>query len=93
MEEINDHLRDLCEQLICYFIAHGLKFEDKINQDLKWCIGSYNFDHNIVGLIDYGEASYIILDSLLLKSNDKIGIELKLDLRKTLDFYTIHQHM
>jgi hypothetical protein len=87
MKEINDHLRDICINLIQYFSKKDKEFYEEIIHKLDWCIGSYNNDQNAVGLVKWGEKSDELLISLLQNDEDSEGWNLKNDLRSTLDNY------
>jgi hypothetical protein len=54
MDTKSDRLRDACERAIVAFQKLGKpQFEDIIS-NLQFCIGSYNYDKNPSGLVEYG---------------------------------------
>lgn len=54
MDSKSERLRDACELAVQAFrkLKHS-DFNDIINK-LDFCIGSYNFDKNPAGLVEYG---------------------------------------
>jgi hypothetical protein len=54
MDSKSERLRDACELAVQAFrkLNHS-DFNDLINK-LDFCIGSYNFDKNPAGLVEYG---------------------------------------
>jgi hypothetical protein len=56
----------------------------EIREKLEWCIGSYSYDKNPEGLIDYGKKASAILKEEREKSPRKVGKKLIDDLDKAL---------
>jgi hypothetical protein len=53
--KINEKLKASCEDARATFTKLNLKEFKDIQGRLQWCIGSYEFDKNAVGLNEYGK--------------------------------------
>ena len=61
MKTKGDRLRDACQEAILAFKKiNQPEFADIISK-LDFCIGSYNFDKNPVGLVEYGHLALELL--------------------------------
>jgi hypothetical protein len=61
MDTKSERLRDACEQAVQAFKKFNDSDFDDIISKLEFCIGSYNFDQNPSGLVEFG---YKALDML-----------------------------
>jgi hypothetical protein len=85
MNSANFQLRNVCIRLVAFFETNNNHNNHEIISKLTWCIGSFDHDHNAIGLVEYGEKAYAIIDELLTESNNKEGLQLKIELREILD--------
>lgn len=79
-----DKLRDACQT--AYYTFGKLKSNEhtEIMSKLEFCIGSYNFDNNPAGLVEYGEKALDILKSVKSKSPRKVSKKVIDSLEKSL---------
>jgi len=61
MRTKSDRLRDACEKAVVFFKTVNSEQFSEIISKLEYCIGSYNFDKNPSGLIEYGQKAAEIL--------------------------------
>jgi hypothetical protein len=76
MDTKSERLRDACELAAQTF--HKIKqpeFEDIISK-LEFCIGSYNFDKNPAGLVEFGFKAMEILKEIRKKRPRKVPVEI-----------------
>ncbi len=76
MDTKSERLRDACELAAQTF--HKMKqpdFEEIISK-LEFCIGSYNFDKNPAGLVEYGFKAMEILKEIRKKNSRKVSVEI-----------------
>lgn len=52
--KINEKLKLSCEDVLATFEKLNLEEFKDVQSRLQWCIGSYEFDKNPVGLNEYG---------------------------------------
>ena len=53
----DNHLRDACQSALNAFKSVNRPEFADIQSKLEFCIGSYDFDHNPVGLVEFGKAA------------------------------------
>ncbi len=51
----DNHLRDACQAALNVFKSINQPEFAEIQSKLEFCIGSYDFDHNPVGLVEFGK--------------------------------------
>lgn len=56
----------------------------KLQDDIKWCLGSYGFDKNPVGLYETGARALALLKDLKAKKSKGVTAKLVGDLEKAL---------
>jgi hypothetical protein len=72
MKTKGDRLRDACQDAVQAFKKiNEPEFEDIISK-LDFCIGSYNFDRNPVGLVEYGHVALELLKEVKKKNPRKV---------------------
>ena len=81
METKGDKLRDACYKASQKFKKMDASEFDDIVSKLDFCIGSYDYDKNPSGLIEYGHVALDLLKEMK-KSN---GRKVSKDLIKSLD--------
>jgi len=73
MKTKGDRLRDACQQAVLAFRKiNQPEFEDIIAK-LDFCIGSYNFDKNPVGLVEYGHIALELLNEVRKNNPKKVS--------------------
>lgn len=73
MKTKGDKLRDACQQAVQAFNKiNQPEFADIIAK-LEFCIGSYNFDKNPVGLVEYGHVALEMLKEVKKKNPRKVS--------------------
>ncbi len=76
METKSDRLRDACELAVAAFQKLKQPEFDDIISKLQFCIGSYNFDNNPVGLVEYGYKALEMLKAVRKANPRKISKDL-----------------
>ncbi len=72
METKYDQLRDACElAAVTLKKLNKPEYEDTASR-LIYCIGSYNYDKNPSGLVEYGHKALELLTQAMLKNPKKI---------------------
>jgi hypothetical protein len=84
METKSEKLREACELAAQTFrkINHG-DFQDIVSK-LEFCIGSYNFDKNPSGLIEFGHQALTMLKEVKKKNPRKVPQKLLSSLENSL---------
>lgn len=73
MKTKGDRLRDACHEAVQAFKKiNQPEFADIISK-LDFCIGSYNFDKNPVGLVEYGHVALELLKEVKKESPRKVS--------------------
>ncbi|MCD4697229.1 MAG: hypothetical protein K8S16_13410, partial [Bacteroidales bacterium] len=82
---VNEKLKKSCEDAIVAF--QKLKSEDykDIQSKLEWCLGSYNYDNNPVGLHEYGSKSLDVLKGVKAKQPRKVSKKVIDGLKKAIE--------
>ncbi|MBX2966384.1 MAG: hypothetical protein KF845_09580 [Cyclobacteriaceae bacterium] len=62
----------------------ALNAEPQLQADIAWCLGSYRYDKNPVGLIQKGTEALALLKALKKKSPKAVPAKLISDLEKAL---------
>lgn len=78
MNQVNEKLKKSCEEAVVVFQKLNNKKFKEIQSKLEWCIGSYSFDNNPTGLVEYGSESLVLLKMVKSKEPRKVT-------KKTLD--------
>ena len=72
MDSKSERLRDACAQAVKTFQKlHQPEFDDIISK-LEYCIGSYNYDKNPKGLVEFGFQSLEMLKEIRKKFPRKV---------------------
>ena len=84
MNTKSERLRDACELAVKAFrkLNHD-DFNDIISK-LEFCIGSYNFDKNPSGLVEYGYKAHEMLKEIKKKYPRKVSKEVLTALENSL---------
>jgi hypothetical protein len=85
MNSKSERLRDACELAAQTFkkINHN-DFHEVVSK-LEFCIGSYNFDGNPTGLVEYGQMALGMLKEIKKKYPRKIPVKLITALEESLN--------
>ena len=75
MDTKSERLRDACELAAQTFRKVNHTGFKEIVSNLEFCIGSYNFDKNPAGLIEYGYKALGMLKEIKKKQPRKISKE------------------
>ena len=84
MNQINEKLRKSCEEAVVTFKKLNNKEYNSIQSNLEWCIGSFFYDKNPVGLQHYGIQSLTILKNIKAKAPRKINKKVIKNLEKAI---------
>ncbi|NBP70118.1 MAG: hypothetical protein EBU52_15400 [Cytophagia bacterium] len=61
-----------------------LNVEEKLQQDIAWCLGSYSHDNNPVGLIETAKRALTVLKAAKAKNTKAVTVKLISDLEKVI---------
>jgi hypothetical protein len=61
-----------------------LNVEEKLQQDITWCLGSFSHDKNPVGLIETAKRALTILKAAKAKNAKAVTVKLISDLEKVI---------
>jgi hypothetical protein len=75
MDTKSDRLRDACELAVQTFQKFKKPEFDEIISKLVFCIGSYNFDKNPTGLVEFGFKAMEMLKEIRRKKPKKVSDE------------------
>jgi len=84
MDTKSERLRDACELAVQTFQKFKQPEFDEIISKLEFCIGSYNFDKNPAGLVEYGFKAMEILKEIRKKKPRKVTPEIINSLEESL---------
>jgi hypothetical protein len=84
MDTKSERLRDACEKAAQAFHKLGQPGFGEIISKLQFCIGSYNYDKNPSGLVEYGFQALEMLREIKKKYPRKVSKELLADLEDSL---------
>ena len=73
MDTKSERLRDACELAAQTFRKINHPEFDEIISKLEFCIGSYNFDKNPAGLVEYGYQALGLLKDIKKKNTRKVN--------------------
>lgn len=59
-----------------------LSIEEALQHDIEWCLGSYGYDNNPVGLIETGKRAITALRAVKAKNSRAVSLKLITDLEK-----------
>jgi hypothetical protein len=71
--EINDKLRNACQQGLESLEKLNLPETAELQAKLAWCIGSYDYDKNPSGLSEFGELALKALNKIKDKNPRKVS--------------------
>jgi hypothetical protein len=75
MDTKSERLRDACELAVKTLRKLKQPEFDDIISKLEFCIGSYNFDNNPAGLVEFGFKAMEIMKEIRKKTPRKISVE------------------
>ena len=84
MNTKNEKLKNACKAALQTFQKLGNSEHDEIKSKLEFVIGSYEFDKNPVGLVEYGNKALTILNDIKKKNPKKITQKVITDLETSL---------
>lgn len=61
-----------------------LNLEEKLQNDIEWCLGSYGYDNNPVGLIETAKRAITALKAAKAKNAKAVAVKVISDLEKAL---------
>lgn len=67
----------------------SLNSEPQLQADIAWCLGSYRYDKNPIGLIQKGSEALAVFKTLKTKSAKAVPAKLITDLEKALKQTTV----
>ncbi|OIR12737.1 hypothetical protein GALL_58040 [mine drainage metagenome] len=80
----NEKLRNACVKAVETFQKINDEANAEIQSKLEFCIGSYDFDKNPVGLYEFGKKAFKILTKIKEKAPRKVTKKVLEDLEKAL---------
>lgn len=88
MNEINEKLKKSCEEAVV--ALEKLKNEEytEIQEKLAWCIGSYDYDKNPMGLHEFGSMSLNLLKDIKQKQPRKVNKKVIDNLEKSIQGFS-----
>ena len=84
MDVQNEKLKNACEAAFMTFKKINTGNFDDISSKLEYCIGSYNFDKNPVGLLEFGNKALVMLKDYKKDNPRKVTKKVVDDLEKSL---------
>jgi len=88
MSEINEKLVRSCSDALITFKKFDLKDYSELSSKLEWCIGSYKYDNNPEGLIEYGALVLNALKQYKSKNPRKVNKRVIENLEKVIGGYS-----
>ena len=79
-----EKFRDACVEATKIFTKLNLKEYNELQSKLEYCIGSYDFDKNTNGLIEYGTSALTELISYKKQNPRKVNKKIIANLEKYL---------
>jgi hypothetical protein len=61
-----------------------LNVEEKLQQDIAWCLGSYSHDNNPIGLIEAAKRALTVLKAAKAKNAKAVTVKVISDLEKVI---------
>ncbi len=87
--KINEKLKSSCEEVVELFDKLDLEQFADLRSQIKWCIGSYNYDQNASGLFKLGTVALEELTAYKKENNArKVTKKILGALEKALKAYT-----
>ena len=80
MDAKNEKLKNACKAALLTFKKLGDSEFDEIKSKLEFVIGSYEFDKNPVGLIEFGQKALKLLNEAKKKNPKKVTKKVITDL-------------
>ena len=77
-------LRNACEAATSVFDKLNIEEFTELKSKLEYCIGSFDYDNNPVGLIEYAEVALKELKAFKEKNPRKVNKKIIADLEKNL---------
>jgi hypothetical protein len=84
MENKSEKLRDACQLALDTFKKIKNPEFNEISSKLEFVIGSYNYDKNPIGLIEFGKIALEVLKEIKKKNPRKFGKEVIAKLEESL---------
>ncbi len=88
MNEINEKLKKSCQEAVVAMQKLNSDKLTEIRSKLEWCIGSYDFDKNPVGLHEMGLKSLNMLKDIKQKQPRKVNKKVIDGLEKSIRYYS-----
>jgi len=79
-----EQLEKVCKDVVAKFQKMENGEHQELREKLEWCIGSYSYDKNPQGLVDYGHQASSVLKGIREESPRKVSKKLVDDLDKAL---------
>jgi hypothetical protein len=88
MGKINEKLVKSCNDALITFKKLDLNDYSDLSSKLEWCIGSYEYDKNPEGLIEYGTLALNALKEYKSKNPRKVNKRIIENLEKVIGDYS-----
>ena len=88
MNKINEKLVKSCNDALITFKKLNLEDYSELSSKLEWCIGSYEYDKNPDGLIEYGALALNALREYKSKNPRKVNKKIIENLEKVIGEYS-----
>lgn len=88
MNEINEKLKKSCQDAVVAMQKLNTEETTEVQSKLEWCIGSYDFDKNPVGLHEMGLKSLDLLKEIKQKQPRKVTKKVIDGLEKSIKYYS-----
>lgn len=79
-----EKLRNACEAATLVFAKLNNAEYNELQSKLEYCIGSYDYDKNPVGLYEYGKVAFNELTAFKAQNPRKVNKKIIADLEKNL---------
>ncbi|PLX13672.1 MAG: hypothetical protein C0598_03025 [Marinilabiliales bacterium] len=79
-----EKFRNACEEAVKVFEKLNINSQEEIKSKLEYCIGSYDYDKNPVGLYESGQAALKELKKFKSKNPRKVNKKIIENLEKNL---------
>lgn len=88
MSKVNEKLVKSCNDALITFKKLGFKDYSDLSSKLVWCIGSYEYDKNPEGLIEYGALALNTLKEYKSRNPRKVNKRIIENLEKVIGDYS-----
>ncbi len=88
MSKVNEKLVKSCNDALITFKKLNLRDYSDLSSRLEWCIGSYEYDKNPDGLIEYGALALNALKEFKSKNPRKVNKRIIENLTKVIGDYS-----